>query len=188
MNEPKESDKLAEKLTVKGTFEISAKSVSEFDSLMIEIKKKQEQFVCFSLDVTCKWEYGFYEGSDSRILKVKSVPDDGWDKLVNHIRDIETQVITYLNKDKPADEEGIVPVFSCNAKLKIEYKDKEAQKALEDDKQLVMFAPIDLIKKQYDEKFDLIVKDMKPDGANVGTINFTHVSPDGSVREAELKG
>ncbi len=186
MNE-KESDKLAEKLTVRDTFEISAKDVSEFDVLMVEIQKKQEQFPQMSMDIVCEWEQPMFDGFDKRTLKRKNVPSDKWNELVNILRKYENQVITYLNEGKAEDEEGIVPVFSCNAKLKIEYKDKAAQKALEDDKQLVMFAPIDLIKKQYDEKFDLIVKDMKPDGANVGTINFTHVSPDGSVREAELK-
>jgi hypothetical protein len=172
MNEIKESDKLADTLTVKGTFEISAKDVKELDSLLVEIKKKQEQFVTFSLDLTCKWEYRDYKVGDSRVFKVEGIPDDGWGKVVNRIFEIENQVITCLNGDRKEDDVKITPIFSCTAKLHIDLKDKEAQKALEDDKQMVLFKPIDIEEKRYREELDGLIGNIKPDGKNITSVTF----------------
>ena len=175
MNEPKESEQLADSLTVKGTFEISAKNVQELDSLLVEIKKKQEQFVTFSLDLTCKWEYKGYKIGDSRVFKVESIPDDSWSGVVNRIKEIENQVIAYLNEGKKEDDGKVTPIFSCTAKLHIELKDKEAQNALEDDKQMVLFKPIDIWEKRNHEEVSRIIKDMRLDGKNIEKITFQKI-------------
>jgi hypothetical protein len=184
----KESEPLADKLTVRGTFEISATRVQELDSLLLEIKKKQEQFFFFSLDVTCKWEtmqthIESVDGIDQRIVKIKNLPADHWSVFVCRIRDIETEVITYINRGKQENEQGVVPVFTCSAKLKIEYKDKEAQKVLENDKQLELFRPIDIQEKRYHEEVAKFIDEMKPDGKNIESITFTHIREDGSRGE-----
>jgi hypothetical protein len=158
MNETKESEKLAAKLTVRDTFEISTKDVQEFDSLLIEIKKKQEQFPQFSMDIVCEWDtmevhIGPVDGNDKRQLKIKNLRSDQWNMFVNRVRRIEDQIITYLNEGKPEDEEKTIPVFSCNVKLRMEMKDKEAQKALESPEQLSLFTPVgDLAQSYFREK------------------------------------
>jgi hypothetical protein len=196
MTEIKESDKLAEKLTVRSTFEISAGNVREFDALLLKIKKKQEQFIAFTLDVTCKWEtmqthIGPVDGMDTRQLTVKKLPSDMWALFVNRVRSVENEIITYLNKGKPVDEEGVVPVFSCNAKLRIEKKDKEAQKALEDDRQMVLFSPY--IKPETDDEIDEIkefleqnkrlIESLKPDGDNITSVKFQRMDKGLAVGE-----
>lgn len=157
MNELKESDLIAEKLTVRDTFEIVAKSITEFDALMVEIKKKQEQYPYRNMDIVCEWNHPFFDGSDKRVLSYKNVPINGFSMLVNTIREAEDDVISYLNKDKIDDSLKIVPVFSCSVKLRIEKKDKPAQQALEDDKQLALFAPLGLSDNQ--KLFDSLITD-----------------------------
>lgn len=178
----KESDPLAEKLTVKDTFEISAKSVAEFDALMIEIQKKQEQFPQFSMDISCKWEHG-HNQKDVRTLAVKSVPNDAkWDVFVNHLRKIENQVITNLNEGREEDDSKIMPTFSLNAKLKIELKDKEAQKALEDAEQLYLFTPYKAVKDMDESERKKFVEENKGfqkvmlDGQGINSVTFTKIN------------
>ena len=193
MNEPSESEKLAEKLTVKSTFEISANDIKEFDALLIEIKKKQEQFVMFSLDIYCKWEtmqtrIGPVDGTDVRQLTVKKLPSDYWSMFVSRVREVENEILFYLNSHKEGDDGLTVPVFSCNVRLRIEMKDKEAQNVLKDDRQMSLFAPIDIKEKRYHEEMDRVLKDLKPDGKNIESVTFTHIRGDGSKgQEVELK-
>lgn len=181
MDEKKESDKLAAKLTVRDTFEISAKDVQEFDALLVEIQKKKEQFPQFNMDITAEWEtmevhIGTVDGTDKRQLKIKNLGSDQWSKFVHRVRDIENEIIVYLNKDKTEEHEKSIPVFSCNVKLRIEMKDKEAQMTLEDDKQMVLFAPIDL-KTRYKDK-----------NKNIETITFQKIEDavDGEVTESRF--
>ena len=156
MNEPKESDDLADKLVVKDTFEISAKGVKEFDSLLVEIKKKQEQFPHFSMDIVCEWdtmEAGFLYGNDKRQLKLKNLHSGQWNMFVNRVMKIEKEIITYLNEGKPEDVEQTIPIFSCNVKLRIEFKDKDAENALKEPEQLSLFTPVgDLAQSYFREK------------------------------------
>ena len=193
MSDKKESDVLAEKITVRDTFEISTKSVLSFDALMVEIQKKHEEFSIRTLDIVCEWDtmevhIGPVEGNDKRQLKVKSLSSDMWGMFVNRVRKIESQIVTYLNEGKAEDDPKTEPVFSCNVKLKIEKKDKEAQKALEDPRQLLLFAPIDLDKKRYHKDMDRILNDIKPDGKNIELVTFQKVEHGVPVGEpVELK-
>jgi hypothetical protein len=171
MNKLREPVALAEKLSTKATFEISATDVKEFDPLMVEIKKKQAQYITFSLDITCKWEYGY----DIRTIKFNHVSVDEWDRTINRIRTIESQVIKYLNEFPEHTELNVIPIFSCTAKLHIEYKDKEAQKKLEDNKQMYLFTPRNIDEIKYSEILTQLVEDMKPDGENIKSVTLTRI-------------
>jgi aromatic ring-cleaving dioxygenase len=200
MDEKKESEKLAEKLTVRDTFEISAKSIVEFDTLMVEIQKKQEQFPQFRMDIVCEWDtmeihIGPVDGNDKRQLKVKNLHSDQWNMFVNRVRKIENEIITYLNERKKEDEEKTIPIFSCNVKLRIELKDKEAERAIQEPEQLALFTPVgDLAQSYFREKelkkkiYEIedserkefikqnnIFKDLKSDGKNIEKITFQKI-------------
>jgi hypothetical protein len=191
MREVKESDKLAETLVVRDTFEISAKSIQEFDALMIEIQKKQEQFPQFSMDITCEWETMdtglVVDGTDKRTIKAKKLQPDKWAPFMNRIRKAEEEILTYLNAGKEEDQEKTIPVFSCNVKLRIEKKDKEAQKALEDADQLYLFTPYKAVRdmddkerKEFIEQNNGLFQRLMPDGENISKVTFTHIKEDGS--------
>jgi hypothetical protein len=195
MPELKESETLAEKLTVRSVFEISTKSVLSFDALMVEIQKKQEEFPQFSMDIIAEWETMntkmMMKGSDKRILKIQDLPSESWGMFVSRIRAIENEIITYLNESNTEDQPKTVPIFSCNVKLKIEKKDKEAQKALEDPNQLQLFAPMKPVKHMNDQERKQFVEDnkhlfesIKPDGKDVSSVTFQKI---GGGEPIELK-
>lgn len=77
-------------------------------------------------------------------------------------------MLEMLNKDRTDGEKGKYD-FSCTINLKIEKKDKEAKKVLEDSTQLKMFGPIvipdrDDAKRQFIEDNKKLFESLLPDG------------------------
>lgn len=161
-------------MTLRGTQTLIAKSVLEFDQLMREIGNLHKKFITFDLNAVAEWQTmatGLNVDSiDSRKLVAKNIGE--WGKFVSKVRQVENQVITDINEGRSAEQEKIKPVFSCTITMKYEKKDKEAQKVLEDPKQLKLFGPFLSDKEILDLKTQNLIQDMKPDGKNIDSIKF----------------
>lgn len=119
-------------MAIAGSFKLSstkvltAKSVNEIDELLVEMKKLFEENSRYSADVSIQWERIPDEDiAEIHVIKFKSLQD--FEKLVRMIHGNEENFINYL--------------FSATFKLKLEKKDKEAERALKE-KEMDFFQPM----------------------------------------------
>uniref|UniRef100_A0A6M3JQI2 Uncharacterized protein n=1 Tax=viral metagenome TaxID=1070528 RepID=A0A6M3JQI2_9ZZZZ len=140
---------LADKLTLKGTIVLSAKSVNEFEELMIEIQKLKENFVAHQLNIVAEWQTMLTmipdESLDSRKLVGKDIRQ--FDIFVSKIRTIEEELEEMLKRHLPEDMEAKY-VFNCTVTLKYEKREKDAQDVMKDSDQLMLFGPYSLLFKE----------------------------------------
>lgn len=137
---------LADKLTLKGSIVLSAKSVNEFDELMIEIQKLRENFITYQLNVVAEWQTMLTglpcESLDSRKLSGKGI--NNFDIFVSRLRSMDEELHEAINKDRPEDGK-VEYVFNCTVTLKYEKKEKDAQNVMKDSDQLMLFGPYSLM-------------------------------------------
>ena len=178
-------DKLADKIMLRDTKQLIAKSILEFDALMIKIEDFRKTYPALEMNAVAEFSTMHTklqcESTDTRKLTAKRIID--WHEFVNRVREIENELLEAINKDRPKDVDPIEYVFDCTVTLKIEKKDKEAQRVLDDPMQLKMFGP--LIIPEEDKDRIKFVKDnkhlfdgLKPDGKEISEINFKHVNTD----------
>ena len=117
---------IADKIKLSSTKVLTAKSVDEIDELLVEMKQLFEENSRYSADVSIQWERVPGEDmTETHSIKFKSLQE--FEKLVRTIHGNEENFIDY--------------VFSATIKLKLERKDKEAERALRE-KELDFFSPL----------------------------------------------
>ena len=117
---------IADKIKLSSTKVLTAKSVDEIDELLVEMKQLFEENSRYSADVAIQWERIPGEDmTETHSIKFKSLQE--FEKLVRMIHGNEENFIDY--------------VFSATIKLKLERKDKEAERALRE-KELDFFSPL----------------------------------------------
>jgi len=108
---------IADKITLSSTKVLTAKSVDEIDELLVEMKQLFEENSRYSADVSIRWECIPYEDvTETHSIKFKSLKE--YAKLVRAIHENEENFIGY--------------VFSATIKLKLERKNKDAERALKE--------------------------------------------------------
>jgi len=167
---------IADKIKLISTKLLTAKNVDEVDELLVEMKQLFEENSRYSADVNIQWERVPGEDmTETHTIKFKSLQEFG--KLVGAIRANEENFIDY--------------VFSATIKLKLEKKDKEAERALKE-KEMDFFQEmtakdmLDKGEKLIDEAMELqnkiqfiednkkLIEDFMPDGKEIDKITFTH--------------
>jgi hypothetical protein len=175
-------EKLADKLKISGNIKLTATSVKEFDELMVKIETLKQNCPTMEMVVSAQWEVGATipsacnEGKNINKLVFKGIRN--FLQIVKAIRDFENNLNEMLNKIKNSDEYAKY-AFSCTISLKIEKKDKEAKRVLEDSTQLKMFGPLvipdkDDDKRQFIEDNKKLFESLMPDGKEIEKITFTH--------------
>jgi len=175
-------EKLADKLKISGNIKLTACSISEFDELMVKIETLRNNCPTMEMDVSVQWEImatipdACNEGQNVNKLVFKGIRK--FLVIVKAIRDFEKNLNDMLNKDRSPDKYGKYD-FSCTINLKIEKKDKEAKRVLEDSTQLKMFGPLvipdkDDDKRQFIEDNKKLFESLIPDGDDIEKITFTH--------------
>lgn len=144
---------IADKLSLKGTLTLTARSVNEFDELMVEIEKLKENFLTFRLNVVAEWKTMLTglvcESIDSRKLTAKGINE--FPSFVNKMRHMEEEITVAINEGRAEDSDPIEYVFDCKVTLQYEKKDKEALEALKDPDQLMLFGPYPIYLKNQTE-------------------------------------
>jgi len=117
---------IADKIKLSSTKVLTAKSVDEIDELLVEMKQLFEENSRYSADVSIQWERVPGEDmTETHSIKFKSLQE--FEKLIRMIHGNEENFIDY--------------VFSATIKLKLEKKDKDAERALKE-KELDFFSPL----------------------------------------------
>ena len=149
---------IADKITLSSTKVLMAKSVDEIDELLVEMKQLFEENSRYSADVSIQWERIPDEDiTEIHCIKFKSLQD--FEKLVRMIHGNEENFIDY--------------VFSATIKLKLEKKDKEAERALKE-KEMDFFSPLsDEHYKVEVQEFDKITFTHRQDGVEGNTVELT---------------
>ena len=117
---------IADKIKLSSTKVLTAKSVDEIDELLVEMKQLFEGNSRYSADVSIQWDRVPGEDmTETHSIKFKSLQE--FEKLIRMIHGNEENFIDY--------------VFSATIKLKLEKKDKDAERALKE-KELDFFSPL----------------------------------------------
>ncbi len=178
-------EKLADSLKLTGNIKLTAKSVKEFDELMVKIERLKQDFPSFEMDAVAEWEIratipdACNEGINICKLTFKGIRN--FLKIVHTIRKYENDMLEFFNRDRKQDEKWKqFGQFSCAISLKLEKKDKEAKRALEDSAQLRLFGPFivpsdESEKRKFIEENRKLFEDFLPDGEKISNINIKHV-------------
>jgi hypothetical protein len=149
---------IADKIKLSSTKVLTAKSVDEIDELLVEMKQLFEENSRYSADVSIQWDRVPGEDmTETHSIKFKSLQE--FEKLVRTIHGNEENFIDY--------------VFSATIKLKLEKKDKEAERALKE-KELDFFSLLsDEHYKVEAQEFEKITFTHRQNGVEGETVELT---------------